>query len=84
MSGPPLGLRATLVLAQLGILGLSAAAFFLLLGLLASTTMPALVSAGSGALVPAAAAAVGISVGGSVVLAAWLARPLRRIAAGPI
>ena len=77
----PSGLRATLVLAHLVILGLAGAGFFLVTGLYAPEVLRALGNAGGGAIVGAAAALFTIVLG-SVLLAGWLTRPLRQIAAG--
>ena len=78
----PSGPRARLVLAHVAILVLGAAAFVLLAGLFAPGFLAAFQRIPLVALVGAAAGALSVVVLGSRVLAAQLARPLRRLAAG--
>jgi signal transduction histidine kinase len=69
------------VLAHVAILALGVATFFLLAALFAPAFLPAFLNTPIMALVLAAAGALGVIVLGSRVLAAQLARPLRRLVA---
>jgi signal transduction histidine kinase len=77
----PSGLRARLLLAHLLILGLGAAGFLLLAGLLAPALLPALAGTGLETIGVAGAFALLIIVLGDLVLAERLARPLGQLAA---
>jgi signal transduction histidine kinase len=82
MDQRPSGLRTRLLLAQLLILGLGAAGFLLLVGLLAPAVRQALTGPELGAGVLAGAFALLIVVIGELLLTARLARPLGSLAAG--
>src|SRR5690349_2201434 len=75
------GLRARLLVAHLLILGLAAAGFVLVVGLLAPAALSAFVGPSMGVIGLAGGFALLILILGDLVLAAWLARPSSPLAA---